>query len=261
MPVLDDRTMAPEFAAPTQDLPPPLDLELNDGDRHIGHIRGNLIRFHGFADPTEAAHAAWVAWRVVNRRLARQLGERPVHIDVQPLTIVRAAGAWRVTASGEPFATLVVPEDPLAPDETSIAFELAIPVPPDELTMRSLARLAYRTLRKSGVQWALMRPARQPDTHAARTAGERSEHTAARTAADARASRPASPLKSLLGSIAIVAVLVGVGLRLLAGRPSAIYIPGTMAIAVVGTITLVWGARHYLSDEPVAAAAPTGEGA
>ena len=48
---------------PRNDFP----LDLLDGDRVVGWITPATIGFTGFATETEAAHAAWVAYRALAR--------------------------------------------------------------------------------------------------------------------------------------------------------------------------------------------------
>ena len=46
-------------------LPPPFDFDLIDADRSVGWITGETVGFRGFADETEATHAAWIAHRTL----------------------------------------------------------------------------------------------------------------------------------------------------------------------------------------------------
>ena len=152
--------------------PPPFAFELFDADRAVGWVHGDTIGFHGFADEREATHAAWVAHRTISRRLARRDGRRPIPIDAAPLALDRRRGVERILASGRPIATLVRPTEPLGTgggrdDDgrgdgvlagASYGFAMRVPSPADELTMRALAYLVYRTLRKSGLRWAMWAP-------------------------------------------------------------------------------------------------------
>src|SRR3954467_1061033 len=90
-------------------LPPPPDLALLDGERRVGWIIRDAIGFRGFADETEAAHAAWVSYRALSRRLGRPHGPRPTPIDTEPLALRRHGDAELILASGRPIATLVRP--------------------------------------------------------------------------------------------------------------------------------------------------------
>jgi hypothetical protein len=139
-------------------LPPPFDLDLVDASRAVGWIADNAVGFRGFEDETEAAHAAWVAHRTMARRLARTHGLRPVPVDVEPLAIQRVDGKDMILASGRPVAALVRPGPDSRSGVDSFGFELLIPTPVTELEARAMAYLVYRTLRKSGIRWALWRP-------------------------------------------------------------------------------------------------------
>jgi len=158
-------------------LPPPLELDLVDAGRTTGWIADNAVGFRGFGDETEAAHAAWVAHRTIARRLARSHGGRPVPVDIEPLAIQRVDGKEMILASGRPMASLVRPGPDTRSGVDSFGFELLIPTPLTELEARAMAYLVYRTLRKSGIRWAMWRP------DAPRVAGA----SAAETSADAAA--------------------------------------------------------------------------
>ena len=157
-------------------LPPPLELDLVDAGRTVGWIASDTVGFHGFAGEEEAAHAAWVAHRTLARQIARTHGGRPVPVDTEPLSLQRSGERELILASGRPIATLVRPgaEDASGPD--SVGFEIRIPDPADELRVRSLAYLMYRTLRKSGIRWALWRVGSTP----ARSAADSTEANAGR---------------------------------------------------------------------------------
>lgn len=138
--------------------PPPFETDLVDADRVVGWINGNVIGFQGFGDETEATHAAWIAHRTLARRIARTHGMRLVPIDIEPLALRRSDGDTKdvILASNRPIATLVKPGGQSKATD-SYAFELAVPSPMTELELRGVAYLIYRTLRKSGVRWALWR--------------------------------------------------------------------------------------------------------
>jgi hypothetical protein len=97
---------------------------------------------------------------VLVRRLARTHGTRPIPIDAaESLTIQRDGERETIYAGGRAIASLVRPDG--AANDTiaeSFAFEIAIPPPAGELRARAMAHLIYRTLRKSGLRWALWRP-------------------------------------------------------------------------------------------------------
>src|SRR5690349_10317210 len=83
--------------------------DLMDGDRVVGWASGRTVGFRGFADEHEAAHAAWVAYRTLARRVARRRGTRPVPIDTVPLRLVWCDGREVILASGRVVATLIRP--------------------------------------------------------------------------------------------------------------------------------------------------------
>jgi hypothetical protein len=139
-------------------LPPPLDLDLVDAGRRAGWITADAVGFRGFADETEAAHAAWIAHRTLARKLARTHGVRPVPVDIEPLAIQRIDGKDMILASGRPVAELIRPGAESRSGADSFGIEIALPTPISELEARASAYLIYRTLRKSGVRWALWRP-------------------------------------------------------------------------------------------------------
>ena len=151
--------MTTQLAPDRLALPPPLDLDLVDAGRAAGWIAGNTVGFRGFDDETEAAHAAWVAHRTIARRLARTHGMRPVPVDIEPLAIQRVEAKEMILASGRPIAALVRPGPDSRSGVDSFGFELLIPTPISELEVRAMAYLVYRTLRKSGIRWAMWRPA------------------------------------------------------------------------------------------------------
>ena len=149
-------------------LPPPLGLELVDGERVVGWIAGRSFGFRGFGSEAEAAGAAWVAYRTVARMLARRAGKRQIPIDVEPLALMRRGDVDVILASKREIATLVSPGHEGRTDASSFGFELEVPGPSDELTIRSLSHMAYRTLRRSGVRWTMWRPDPAPAESRAR---------------------------------------------------------------------------------------------
>ena len=149
--------MMTQLAPDRLGLPPPLELDLVDAGRATGWIADNAVGFRGFSDETEATHGAWVAHRALARRLARTHRFRPVPVDIEPLALRQVEGKEMILASGRPIATLIRPGSDSRTGD-SFGFELLIPTPATELQMRAMAYLIYRTLRKSGVRWALWRP-------------------------------------------------------------------------------------------------------
>ena len=84
-------------------------------------------------------------------------GTRPIPVDIEPLAIQRIEGKEMILASGRPIAALVRPGSDSRSGVDSFGFELLIPTPITELEARAMAYLIYRTLRKSGIRWALWR--------------------------------------------------------------------------------------------------------
>ena len=150
--------MTEQLTASHLGLPPPAQWTLYDADRAVGWTTERSVGFHGFADQTEAVHAAWVAYRALARRLARDEGRRAVPIDTEPLSVRRDGDRELIVAGGRAIATLVRPGEQSPTGSASFGFEVEISPPADELRVRSLARLMYRTLRRSGLRWALWRP-------------------------------------------------------------------------------------------------------
>jgi hypothetical protein len=139
-------------------LPPPHSFQLIDAEHVVGWVKGVKVGFRGFLDEHEAAHAAWMAYRTVARRMARKYGTRRIPIDSEPLALARRSGEDAIHAGNREIATLVRPGDHRVGAD-SFGFEISIPSAADEVTIRAKAFLIYRTLRKSGLRWSLWRPA------------------------------------------------------------------------------------------------------
>lgn len=146
--------------------PPPVgrhdfQLDLLDGERVVGWLRPDAIGFTGFATETEAAHAAWVAYRALSRRLARRDGRRPMPIDTEPLRLVQESDGRSIVGSRDRIAKLI---EPSATDarENGFGFELRLDAPMDEVTVRAKAHHIYGTLRRSGIRWAMWTPVPAP---------------------------------------------------------------------------------------------------
>jgi hypothetical protein len=137
---------------------PSLAADLMDGDRVVGWVSGRTVGFRGFADEHEAAHAAWVAYRTLARRVARRRGTRPIPIDTVPVRLVWRDGREVILASGRAVATLIRPGAKSRSGAHSFGFEVEVPAPANELRVRAKAHLMYRTLRRSGIRWAMWRP-------------------------------------------------------------------------------------------------------
>ena len=146
--------MSATSLSPNRLAEPPPHVELIDGDRSVGWIRGDAIGFRGFGTAIDAAHAAWIAHRTLAQRIAREENGRPIPIDTEPLVLDARDASTRILASGRAIATLVT-SDTTPACTPAYGFEIRVPAPTDALRMRSMAHLVYRTIRKSGVRWAL----------------------------------------------------------------------------------------------------------
>jgi hypothetical protein len=167
--------MTNQLAAAPLGLPPPAHWNLYDAERAVGWTTEHAVGFLGFADQTEAMHAAWIAYRALNRRLARDQGTRPVPIDTAAMAVQRQGDRELILADTRPIATLVRLDEQNPTGGHSFGFEVEIPEPADELRVRAMAHLMYRTLRKSGVRWALWQPdarGAEPDPLPMREASE-----------------------------------------------------------------------------------------
>ena len=245
----------PRPPSPTHDrraLPPPLELDLVDAGRVAGRIRGDAVSFRGFADETEAAHAAWLAHRTLARRLARLQGTRPIPIDTEPLAIQRRGDAEVVLAGGaggRPIATLLRPDADIAADDASGAeldgsfgFELRVPATgtaatASEMDVRAAAHQIYRTMRKSGLRWALWRPA--PGRPTTRTVGGAAP--ALPRTAPARGGTADVPSASVFVTrVVLAAVMAALAIALLAMAPATVAIPlGAVLVGGLATTGLV----------------------
>ena len=211
------------------DLPPPAAWMLMDADRHVGWIATDAIRFRGFADETEASHAAWVAYRALTRRHPELMGQPPVPVDAEPVALARAGDAWAVQAMGRTIGTLVLPDG----DDTTVGFEIRVPRPSDEHTMHAAARFAYGTLRKSGVRWALLAPARSRG----RVLPQPRPDPDAVSSGEATSDGPRSAMKAaaLLACIFLVTVALALVTQDVRTRiPSGAYVLGVLRVACGG---------------------------
>lgn len=145
--------------------PPPAAPGLTDVPARVGWVEGSRIGFRGFGDEAEAMHAAWIAHRTLARRLALRAGRRPIPVDTERLELDRSREPERILAGGQSIATLLRPGDASRSGPHSFGFELRVPELADEKAMRATAYVLYRTLRRTGVRWAIWaRPRRsEPD--------------------------------------------------------------------------------------------------
>ena len=228
--------MTKHLAASHLGLPPPAQSKLYDADRAVGWTAGRTVGFLGFADQTEAVHAAWVAYRALARRLAHEQATRPIPIDAEALSSWRQGDRELILAGGRAIAALVRPgESPIGP--RAFAFEVDIPQPADELRVRAMAHLMYRTLRKSGVRWALWRSAtRDTVPSAAREISDR--------ATDKQRIPPWRKLVPATTSAAVALGIVSLLLALIVPRPFgvAFTVTGLAALVVlrIAAMTARW---------------------
>src|SRR5690606_19165003 len=101
----------------------------------------------------------------VARRLARGTGRPLPPVDIQPVSLRRRGDHDVIVTGSLEVARLIRPIEP----GDSYGFAIRVPGPTDELTMRSLAYLAYRTLRRSGTRWSMWRPVDVPPTPPSRS--------------------------------------------------------------------------------------------
>ncbi|MDQ3997698.1 MAG: hypothetical protein M3303_11875 [Gemmatimonadota bacterium] len=218
--------MTTQFEPNTMSLPPPaLDLELLDGARIVGWVRGRSFGFAGFANENEAAGAAWVAHRTIARRLARRQGGPAAPTAVEPLSLRQDGERTVILAGGQPIATLVRPGGESPPGTRSFGFEIQMPPPAGELSMRSLAYRIYHALRASGAPWERCEG---PRVEADRLAALR-QRAWSPTRSSGESSRAAIVFvaKFLLAAIAIV-----LGAAVIAAAPRTVTIPIGTVVAV-----------------------------
>jgi hypothetical protein len=144
--------------------PPTFALDLFDGGRTVGWVSPHAVGFHGFDHEEEAMPAAFLAHRTLSRRLAHRDGRRPVPIGTEPLTL---SGDDTVHAGARPIARIIRPGPHSRSGSERFGFELPFPHRMDEETALAKSAHIYRTLRRSGIRWAMWRPNRS-SRHVAR---------------------------------------------------------------------------------------------
>jgi hypothetical protein len=145
-------------------LPPPRARQLVDGTGAVGRIDGNRVEFSGFADPTEAAVAAWVAYTALERRRAKSRREPPPYLERPQLYIVRSGESEWIETPDTRLARLVRPTLQRNPphadvdDEVSTScfgIEIMLPSDASQLMIDSSAHVIYLALRRSGLTWTI----------------------------------------------------------------------------------------------------------
>jgi hypothetical protein len=197
-------------------MPPPRTLDLTDANRVVGWVVGDRVGFRGFANEAEAAHAAWVAYRTLSRRLARTHGIRPLPIDIEAIAVEHRGHEEIVVSGSRPIASLVRPGDDSRSGSDSFGFEIRVPAPANELQVRAMAYLMYRTLRKSGIRWALWQPA-------VKLAGSARLVSTGRTAQEPNA-------LSFVVKVVLAAVGIALAATLIVTAPRAVTIPLAIAL-------------------------------
>ena len=153
-------------------VPPSPAEQLVDGTGDVGSIAGNRVEFTGFADPAEAATAAWVAHVALERRRAKSSREEPAHSERPELGLVRSGEHEWIVADGKRLARLVRPKlagtraNSNEADESSAScfgIEMILPPDPSEVTIGSSAYAIYLALRRSGLRWSIRSEESVPD--------------------------------------------------------------------------------------------------
>lgn len=144
-------------------LPPPTPADVTADGRVVGWLAADGIGFGGFAHEDEAMAAAWMAYRTLARGVARRDGTRLAPVDVEPLTVARHGARETIVAGTREIATLVRPLDGAPSGRDSFGFELRVPGTHDAASLRATAFLLYRTLRRSGIRWAMWLPDARDD--------------------------------------------------------------------------------------------------
>ena len=146
-----------ETSSGTPAAAPTLELDLMDDDRRYGWISGDRVGFIGFGDHVAAVQAAWVAHRTSMQRAARAHGTAPVSDAPVTFALAPHGEDEAILANDERIAVLVRPAIDSPTDPESFGFEIRIPLPADEISVRATAYRIYRALKSSGVAWSLRR--------------------------------------------------------------------------------------------------------
>lgn len=240
--------MTTQLAPHRLDLPPPSQLDLLDMDRVVGWIDGSRVSFLGFADEQEAATAAWVAYRTISRRLARRLGIRPIPIDTEPLALAQEENGEVILASERPIATLLRPGSDSRSGPNTFGFTVNLPTPVDQLTVQSTAYAIYRTLRKSGLRWALW--ARVPKPVPARSPSRAKEAVMSRPRKYGRAVTAPKPAITVITATVMAAIALVTMVILFVTGTSAVTAPigVVLAMGAMATTGLMVGERRKRND-------------
>ena len=230
--------MSTQLAPHRMDLPPPSQFDLLDMDRVVGWIDGGRVGFLGFADEHEVASAAWLAYRTISRRLARRLRIRPIPIDTEPLALAQEENREVILASGRSIATLVRPGSDSRSGPHAFGFTVDVPAPADEVMVRSTAHAIYRTLRKSGLRWALW--ARDTNSFTAEFPSPAKEAVMSRPRAYAGIVREPQPAITVVTASVMATLALFTLIALFVAASSAVTAPlVALAIALMVTPVLI----------------------
>jgi hypothetical protein len=240
--------MTTQLAPHRMDLPPPSQLDLLDMGRVVGWIDGSRVGFLGFADEREVASAAWLAYRTMSRRLARRLRIRPIPVDTEPLALAKHGNREVILASGRPIATLLRPGRDSRSGPHAFGFTVNLPPPADELTVRSMAYSIYRTLRKSGLPWALW--ARDTSSLTAESPSPAKEAIMSRPRGYGAAVRAPQPVITVATASVMATLALFTMIALFVAAPSAVTVPigVVLAIGLAATTVLMVGERRRKND-------------
>ena len=139
---------------------PPGAMALGTGGEEIGWIHDDTITVSGYRDLTTAAHAAWVAYQAIARRLARRRdggNALPDIPEVSGLTLADAQGYQVLIGNGQQVARIRVDDSTRA--EATFSVEVRVPQPTNPIMMNGLA---YRMLRSLAGLGLLPESARLP---------------------------------------------------------------------------------------------------
>jgi hypothetical protein len=99
-------------------------------------------------------HAAYLAHRALDHRLARRDGRRPIPVTTEPLALDHEGS---LHAAGRKIGVIVRPGFDSRSGPDSFGFELPFPEPLEEVTARAKCAHVYRALRRSGIRWSMWR--------------------------------------------------------------------------------------------------------
>lgn len=241
-------SIPPHFAEP-----PPAPLREPALDPEVGWVNGTAIGFRGFTTDVEAAHAAWVAYRTMARRLAWRLGTRPLPVDMEPVSL----SGDHILAGGLPIATLVGPGPESPSGEHWFGFELQVPLPVDELQMHRTALALQRALRRAGIRWGMFerRPQKPRATRGAEIADAEQQPLSAWRQLSIPARAVAARALAIVG-IALLFVIVALADRIMSPpTPDAIPLY-VIAFAGFGAALVGGAIRRWTTGSPRPATLP-----